>query len=103
MLHDEIVRAGDDASLWVTELGWASSGPDVPLVRGLQGQADSLTEAYDFFLEKRDPWNIDAVYWYSWHDVENQICDWCPGSGLFTESLEPKPAWEAFVGFTGGS
>ena len=31
-------------------------------------------------------------------------CDWCPGSGLFEEdSLTPKPAWEEFVSFTGGT
>jgi hypothetical protein len=107
LLYDEILAAGDaDATLWITELGWASDGPeDAPLVRGLEGQAESLTEAYTYFLDRREEWNVQAIYWYSWHDTETQICDWCPGSGLFEagEPLEPKPAWEAFTSFTGGS
>ena len=106
LMHDEIVAAGDDdASLWITELGWASSGPDVPLVKDPQGQAGLLTESYDYFLDRRVEWNIQGVYWYAWRDTDVPICDWCPGSGLFPQdSLEqPKPAWEAFTAFTGGS
>ena len=43
--------------------------------------------------------------WYSWRDTSDPTqCDWCPGSGLFPETtLDPKPAWDAFVSFTGGS
>lgn len=106
LLHDESVRAGDDdATLWITELGWASSGPNVPLNRGPEGQAESLTEAFNYFLDRRADWNIEAVYWYSWRDTQITICDWCPGSGLFPEDSldDPKPAWDAYVSFTGGS
>ena len=105
LMHDEVVRAGDaDASLWITEIGWASSGGDVPLNRGPEGQAESLTQAFDYFLAHRLEWNIQSVTWYSWRDTSEMICDWCGGSGLFPEgSDEPKPAWEAFVALTGGS
>ena len=104
-MHDEIVLAGDDdESVWITELGWASGGPDVPLNRGLEGQAKSLTEVYDYFLDKRLDFNIKAVFWYSWRDTEIEICEWCRDSGLFpADSFEPKPAWEAFLEFTGGT
>ncbi len=105
-IRDEIEAAGDDdASLWITEIGWASSGPDVPLNRGPEGQAQSLTAAFESFLELRDAWNIEAVTWFSWRDSSETICDWCGGSGLFPEHTleEPKPAWEAFTAFTGGS
>lgn len=106
LLREEMVRAGDgDAELWVTELGWASSGPDVPLNRGPEGQAKALDEAYRYFLEKREEWNIEAVVWYSWRDTSVDICDWCGGSGLFPEDSleEPKPAWDAFTALTGGT
>jgi hypothetical protein len=106
LLHDEIVRAEDsDAGLWVTELGWASNGPDHPLNRGAEGQAERLTEAFDLLLANRTEWNIEGVTWYSWRDYRNPPpCDWCGGSGLFAEDrLEPKPSWTAFTEFTGGS
>ena len=104
-MREEIEAAGDDASLWITEIGWASSGADVPLNRGVEGQAQALTESFGYFLDMRDDWDIQSVIWYSWRDIEESICDWCAGSGLFpVDSLDdPKPAWDAFTGFTGGS
>jgi hypothetical protein len=98
-LDQEIERAGDDASLWVTEIGWSSGTGENPLERGPEGQAERLTEAYDL-LE----WNLRAIYWFSWRDrVTDPVCAWCAYSGLFAESeLEPKPAWDALTAFTGG-
>ena len=83
LLHDEIVRAEDSgAGLWVTELGWASSGPDHPLNRGPEGQAERLTEAFDLLLDHREDWNVESVIWYSWRDfTDPPLCDWCGGSG----------------------
>jgi polysaccharide biosynthesis protein PslG len=106
LLHDEVVNAGDsEAGLWVTELGWASSGPDNPLNRGPEGQAERLTEAFQLLLERRADWNVEGVTWYSWRDASGPgLCDWCAGSGLFTEAeLKPKPSWDAYTEFTGGS
>jgi hypothetical protein len=106
LLHDEVVRAGDsEAGLWVTELGWASDGPDHPLNRGPEGQAERLTEAFELLLANRAEWNVEGVTWYSWRDAHGPgLCDWCGGSGLFAEdTLEPKPSWTAFTELTGGS
>jgi polysaccharide biosynthesis protein PslG len=105
-MRKEIEAAGDDdASLWITEVGWASSGPQVPLNRGVDGQAQSLTDAFNYFLSVREAWNVDVVIWYSWRDIGESVCDWCPGSGLFPEDSldDPKPSWDAFTAFTGGS
>lgn len=101
----EIARAGDDASLWVTEIGWSSATSENPLARGPEGQAERLTEAYQLLTERREQWNVRAVVWYSWRDrTADPACDWCAYSGLFAEdALEPKPAWEALTAFTGGS
>ena len=47
------------------------------------------------------------MLWYAWRDVSETeaYCNWCARSGLFpVGSLDvPKPAWAAFVRFTGGS
>jgi|GEM_PF-1807440 len=107
LFRDEIKDARDrNASLWFTELGWASGGPPNPLNRGEAGQAKRLKEAFKYFKRKRGRWNIETVDWYSWRDnstAGEALCEWCPKSGLFSESLEPKPSWNAFTKFTGGS
>ncbi|MGH2952119.1 MAG: hypothetical protein ACRDKX_08750 [Solirubrobacterales bacterium] len=107
LIRDEIKRGRDrKVDLWITELGWASDGPDNPLNRGPQGQANRLRQAFDFFLRKRRAWNIVNVDWYSWRDNEvsnSALCEWCPFSGLLTENLGEKPAFQAFVRLTGGS
>ncbi len=104
-LHDEIERANDDAALWITEVGASSDVGDNPLELGPEGQAHQLAEAFNYFLEQREAYEIEGVTWYSWRDSSDpNQCDWCPGSGLFEDhALDPKPAWEAFVSFTGGS
>ncbi len=107
LLRREAERAGDaDASTWITEVGWSSSGPPNPLNKGPEGQADELNAAFELLLEKRLEWNVETVTWYAWRDTpaESSVCEWCGGSGLFEAgSLEPKPSWEAFTAFTGGS
>jgi hypothetical protein len=105
LLHDEVVRADDDAGLWITEVGASSAAGHNPLDRGPKGQAELLSESFELFLDQRVAWDIDAVTWYAWRDnTQVVLCDWCAHSGLFEESsLTPKPAWDAFVSFTGGS
>ena len=106
LLHDEIERADDDAGLWITEVGASSDDGPNPLERGPEGQAQPAHATRSTSSSTgASAWNIEGVTWYSWRDTHrpNQ-CDWCPGSGLFEEaSLEPKPAWDAFTAFTGGS
>ena len=84
-MHDEILKADDNADMWITEVGASSDEGNNALERGPEGQADQLREAFDFFLGKRQEWNIKAVTWYSWRDTppDQSQCDWCAGSGLF--------------------
>jgi hypothetical protein len=104
LLHDEIERAGDDAGIWITEVGASSDEGDNPLELGPEGQAEHLRTAFEFFLDQREEFDIEGVTWYAWRDTSLPQCDWCAGSGLFEEeALEPKPAWDVFTAFTGGS
>ena len=105
LVHEEVERADDDATLWITEVGASSGTGPNPLDRGPEGQAKALDEAFRFFLSRRQEWRIEGVTWYSWRDLTQPVlCDWCAHSGLFEESgLSPKPAWNAFVSFTRGS
>ena len=95
-----------DAELWITEIGWASGGPPNPLNRGLAGQADRLRRGVQVLHRKRRKLNVEALIWYSWRDNtadDVQLCEWCPESGLLKEDRSPKPAFDAFTDFTGGT
>ena len=106
LLRDVMRKAHDrGASLWITELGWASGGPPNPLNRGLRGQADRLTEAYRYLIRKRRHLRVEGLTWYSWRDnsaTDVGLCEWCPESGLLTEDREEKPSYRAFTGLSGG-
>jgi polysaccharide biosynthesis protein PslG len=90
-------RHGDgEVDIWVTELGWASSGPKrEPLVKDKREQARLLRRAYTKLRRLSGAWNVRGVYWYAWQDTprRNAICDWCPGAGLYSIGGVAKPAW----------
>ena len=107
-LRTEMRRAKDRRTeMWVTEIGWASSGEPHPLNRGPKGQARRLRQAFELLRRRRDELNLQLITWYSWRDDTTTgagICGWCPYSGLFAENgADAKPAWHAFTRFTGGS
>jgi hypothetical protein len=89
--------------LWITELGWSSKPPrgGNSFAKGLQGQAVQLKGAFRLLLAKRNKWHVQRIYWFSVDDLPG-ACNFCDGSGLFSKGFKPKPAWQAFVGFTGG-
>lgn len=91
------------ASLWITELGWASSKGGNPLRVGAKTQAKRLTQALRFYKRRSNRYNVKTVNWFSWVDSPATICSWCAASGLFKPGLVEKPAWRAFVKFTGGT
>lgn len=91
-----IRERGLDVDLWITEVGWASSGQrSQNLVKGRLGQARMLRRALTRLLARAGRWNLRAVHWYAWRDTppEEAICAWCPGAGLLSVDGEPKPAY----------
>ncbi len=101
-----IDAAGDSQTeLWVDEIGWptqARSGNNV-FLKSEAGQKQSLRRTFTMILRKRKAWNIGSLIWYTWADTDIfTTCDLCGYSGLFREDLTAKPAWSAYVDFTGG-
>jgi hypothetical protein len=98
--------AGDrKVGLWITEIGWASGGPpDEPYVKGDEGQAKLLENAYRKLERKRRSLRFRGVFWYSWRDRPggDLICAWCGNAGLLNADGSPKPAWDAFVRMASG-
>jgi hypothetical protein len=93
--------------LWITELGWASGRPNKlnfynSYEVGPQGQARELKGAFNVFRKYQAKWRVKQIYWFSVDDSPGS-CNFCDASGLFGPGFKPKPAWRAFVKFTGGS
>jgi hypothetical protein len=89
------------ATLWITEIGWATGGNPTPLTVSPQRQASYLRQTYRLLAANRGRYKIGGVIWYSWRDVPGGI--WFQHSGLFTSAFDPKPSWSAFTGLTGGT
>ncbi len=106
--HEVTVENHDRVPLYITEMGWGSQNDfeKVAFEQGIQGQVHELRGAYTYLLENRQRLDLKQVYWFSWKDNRQiTICNFCDSVGLFREGkgFRPKPAWAAFLAFTGGS
>ena len=88
------------ASLWVTEIGWASGGNKTPLTVSPQRQAAYLRKTFKLLAAKRGRLHIPGVIWYSLNDAPGTV--WPAHCGLFTLDGRAKPSWDTFVALTGG-
>lgn len=89
--------------IWITEMGW-SSQPPTPgngFAKGPVGQVKQLKGAFRLLRKNHSKWRIQRVYWFSVDDHPGS-CNFCDGSGLFTQAFKPKRSWHAYVRFTGG-
>ncbi len=93
---------GDGATpIYVTELGWGSQNGPTRWERGLYGQANQLSRAFEMISANRLRWRIGGVWWFTWSD-EGGGCSFCRSAGLLTADREAKPAWYRFNDWTGG-
>jgi hypothetical protein len=101
-----VLKANHDAGkgLWITELGWSSQHPTPSdrFAKGVSGQATQLKGAFKLLQSKQAKWRIQRVFWFSVDD-QTGSCNFCDGSGLFGPGFIPKPAWNAYVKFAGGT
>jgi hypothetical protein len=104
-LHEVTVENHDRVGLYITEMGWGSQNDynQVAFEQGPQGQVRQLRGAYRFLIGNHQRLDLKQVYWFSWRDLRG-TCSFCDSVGFFPEgaSFQPKPAWRAFVSFTGG-
>jgi hypothetical protein len=104
-LRGVIKRHHDDATMWITEVGWGSAPKNDrwPLLKGLEGQKEILKQAFHAMIHNRKRWRLQRVYWFLWRDAapsDPVNCSFCRSAGLFTYDFKPKPAWRAFLSFS---
>jgi hypothetical protein len=108
-VRQEMVVAHDSASqIWVSEMGWASTGDGNPSTnlwweRTPQQQAQMLTAAWNLMIAKRDDWNLGGVFWYAWRDPLGDPCTFCGTAGLLQHNFASKPSFNAFKQITAAS
>ena len=91
--------------LWITEIGWSSEpfGQEHDsFAKGPGGQARELKSAFSLFAHNAAKWRLKRIYWFSVDDAPG-ICNFCGGSGLFSQGFVPKKSWYAYVHFAGGT
>jgi hypothetical protein len=93
--------------LWITETGWGSD-PVNPAnggyTKGMTGQRQVLVQAFNALEQKRSVWRIGKVLWFNFRDPgggNSNICGYCTSAGLLTNTFQTKPAWSAFLSYTG--
>ncbi len=86
--------------IWITEVGWASSGRPSPFTVKPNIQAKYLRQTFRMAARKRGKLHIAGVIWFSFKDQTPTV--WIYRTGLFTTNGTPKPSWRSFVHFTGG-
>ena len=103
--REAIDRGGDDAEMWVTELGWGSD-PEVPsdLAKSPEEQAALLSETLGAMYDERESLGLRGAIWFTWRDSEEKVgeCLWCQTAGLLDPDGDSKASWLAFTELTGG-
>jgi hypothetical protein len=92
--------------LWVTEIGWSTSGPRNSFRVTPRRQASLLGGVLRTLRSRPARERIAAVYLFCLQDrpLRPGERDWFgPHAGLFTLAGRPKPAWAAVAAVAGGS
>lgn len=99
-------RGGDRRTpIWITELGWATSGPRSPFTTSTGGQATRISRTFRALLGARSRLRLGRVIVFGLQDRRYGPTEkpwWGPRVGLFTVYGRPKPGWNAFVRIAGG-
>lgn len=100
--------AGDRRKpIWITEMGWASSGPSGDFrVTDPEGQAALLEATFGRMAQRASRLTLERITWYESRDrtpPETAAASWVYHVGFFEVDGDPKPAWSAFSSFAGGS
>ena len=99
-------RGHRSGSIWITEVGWGTSGNHPAFSVSKKGQAKRLSATFRLAVGKRQRFRLALVTWFCLRDrsVEDYPPgSWIPHTGLFGRSGRPKPAWSAYLKVTGGS
>jgi Glycosyl hydrolase catalytic core/Bacterial Ig-like domain len=84
--------------IWITEIAWGSASN----LKGLTGQAQMLTDAFNMIKNNRNAWNIQRLFWYQLRDPDAPVatCTFCDSAGLVNLDHTRKPSFSAYKAFS---
>ena len=92
-------RHGSRAPIWLTELGWATGGPQSRFTVGAQGQASRLTQLFDEYRGQSERLGIRGLVYFNWKDSTPYAGGpdfWGLHTGLLDINGAEKPGFLAF-------
>ncbi len=95
-------------ALWVTEVGFASAGPNSPFTTSPKGQARLLKKTFKALGKVSNKMKVERALWFTWRDSDRdppriKVNDrWQTYTGLFNHQGAPKQSWSAFAKEAGG-
>jgi hypothetical protein len=98
-----IANANGDASagLWMTELGWATSGPASPYNLGEAAQAILIRRVWSALVQERAQLGLRGMIYFNWRDQSPYAPSFNDFFGLHTGLLaidgRHKPAYQSFA------
>ena len=99
-------RAGHrKGKIWITELGWADTGPNHRFVVGRRGQVKRINSSFRVIRQLRRPYKLRGLVWYQWRDQQRpagETDEWGYHTGLLNLAGGRKPAFGAFKRMTRG-
>lgn len=99
-IRAEMRRARDGGRIWITEIGWASGGPDKRFTPGPAGQAKRIDRTFRFAVRNRRKLGIRGITYFMWQDarpVPGFGDYWGLHTGLLDIDGNQKPAYNAFT------
>jgi hypothetical protein len=93
----DLMRANGDggSAIWVTEIGWATAGPQYRFTTDEAGQAARLRELYTT-LGTRSDLGVRGIIWHFWHDFNPPPDIWATYTGLLRQDGSRKPSYFAY-------
>ena len=98
-----LANANGDAGtpIRVTELGWATGGPESPFRVTYAGQAELIVRTWAALVRHRDDLGLRGLIYFNWRDLAPYLSPFQDYFGLHTGLLElngaPKPGAYAFA------
>ena len=98
-IRAEMRRNRDRAKLWITEIGWATGGPDKKFTPGPAGQKRRINRLFRLAKAKRATLGLRGLVYYMWQDAPPYpgFRDfWGLHTGLLDKEGREKPGMRPF-------
>ena len=91
-------RGDSEKPIWITEIGWATSGSESTVTVSERAQAEYLRETVTTAAARRRQLGIAGLFWFSYRDQEDD--GWPARTGLLRADGSEKPSWRALLALT---